>query len=133
MEHTGDIALEIWGNSRENLLENAAWALTDTMVEAMRIDPIIRVCWEIVAENPESLLVRHLEELLFQMDAKGMVFGRFSVQLIGPHSLECIAEGEPLNREKHGFKTEIKAVTYHRLQIWRESDGVWHARVILDV
>jgi SHS2 domain-containing protein len=40
--------------------------------------------------------------------------------------------GEKLDLARHGFRTEIKGVTYHDFKVWQE-DGEWRARVIFDV
>lgn len=133
LDHTGDLGLEIHGETREALLQNAAWALTDTLVEAATILPHETRRFEIRADSPEALFVAFLQEWLFECDARGRVFGEFTVCLLGPQHLECTARGEALDRIRHGFKTEVKAVTYHRLKLWRESDGLWWARVILDL
>jgi SHS2 domain-containing protein len=132
LDHTGDIGVEVWGGSREELIENASWALVDTIADGGKIKPQREIHWEVSADSPESLLIRHLQEILYQLDAHGLVFSDYSVKFTGPNSLSCMAKGEPLSRKKHGFKTEIKAVTYHHLKIWKE-DEKWWARIILDV
>jgi SHS2 domain-containing protein len=133
LDHTADLGWVVWGNSWEELCENAGRALTDTLVALEKVEPRQEVEWSVRAPASERLLVRHLEEILFQFDAKGMVFSRFQISRLGTDGLSCRAWGEPLDRDKHGFKTEIKAVTYHQLKIERESDGRYSARVILDV
>jgi SHS2 domain-containing protein len=133
LDHTADLGWAVWGDSWEELCENAGRALTDTLVDLGKVEPRQEVQWRVQTSTPERLLVRHLEEILFQFDAKGMVFSRFQISRLGTDGLSCRAWGEPLDRDKHGFKTEIKAVTYHQLKIERESDGRYSARVILDV
>jgi Uncharacterized conserved protein len=133
LDHTGDIGMEVWGPTRESLLQNAAHALTDILVDASTVGAREKLRFEIQADSPEALLVKFLQELLFQFDARGRIFSDFSVKFLGPNAVECLAEGETLERERHRFKTELKAVTYHHLRIWRSSDGMWWARVIFDV
>lgn len=133
LDHTGDLGWIVRGTSREDLMRNASVALVDTLVDWSRVEEKIEVRWELQGTTPERLLVRQLEEILFQFDAKGIVFASFDLHLSDSGELSCLARGEPLDREKHGFKTEIKAVTYHQLRIERDPGGGWRAQVILDV
>jgi len=132
-QHTGDLGLEVWAANREGLFETASRALVDLLIEPERVEKKETHRWVVHGETDEGLMVRQLEEILFQMDAKGLVFSSFHVQFFDAHSLHCEARGEPLDRARHGFKTEIKAVTYHGLKLWREEKGRYRARVIFDV
>ena len=132
LDHTGDLGVKVWGDSREELLQNASKALVDTIVELGRVTPKREVEWAIEADSPEELLVQQLQEILFRMDAEGMVFSDFRISLRGLSSVKCLAYGERLDREKHEFKTEIKAVTYHQLKMGQEDDK-WVAQIIFDV
>lgn len=132
LDHTADMALEVWGESREALLTHASEALTDQMVDLQRVRPLREVEWSVDGESPEALLVGQLQEILYRLDSEGMVFSRFQISLRGLNRIKCLAHGEVLDRERHHFKTEIKAVTYHQLFVGEE-DGRWMARVIFDV
>jgi len=132
LDHTGDLGVEVWGESREELLQNASLALMDTLLETGSVQGKREVEWSIHSETPEEMLVGQLQEILYRMDSEGMVFSEVRISLRGLNSIKCLAYGEPLDREKHGFKTELKAVTYHRL-FFGEENGRWVARVIFDV
>jgi SHS2 domain-containing protein len=41
--------------------------------------------------------------------------------------------GEHADRERHPQLTEIKAVTYHHLEVEQSPSGGWRATVLLDV
>jgi SHS2 domain-containing protein len=132
LEHTGDIGVEVWGESWEDLLQNCSLALSDTIADLDKIRARQEVVWTLEAESPEELLVKQLQEILYRLDAEGMVFSQFSVHPMGENQIRCVAGGEVLERERHGFKTEIKAVTYHQLKLEKEK-GRWKARIIFDV
>ncbi|MCE9625956.1 MAG: archease [Deltaproteobacteria bacterium] len=133
IDHTGDLGVEVFGEDWRELFANASWALTDTLVDAARVGMEIEAEWALEADGLESLLVRQLEEILYQMDARGRVYSEFQIEWLEPHALKCRARGEALDRKRHGFKTEIKAVTYHGLKLWREPEGPCRARIIFDV
>lgn len=132
IEHTGDLGVEVYGNSRENLLANASLALSDIIADTKKVESKREVEWSIEADSPEELLVKQLEEILYRLDSEGMIFKEFRISLRGLDAIKCLAFGEPLDREKHDFKTEIKAVTHHQLKI-HEENGQWLARIIFDV
>lgn len=132
LDHTGDLQIEVWGESREALLAHCSQALTDQLVDIDLVQGKREVEWSVDAESPEELLVGQLQEILFRFDSEGMIFSNFQISLRGLNHIKCLAFGEPLDRAKHGFKTEIKAVTYHKLFIGEE-EGRWVARVVLDV
>ena len=132
IDHTGDLGVEVFAEGMAELIRLASLALSDTLVEADRIELRLRREWSLEAESEEGLLVAQLQEILFRMDAEGMVFGKYEIELTSPGRLRCRAAGEPLDRQRHGFKTEIKAVTYHGLRI-EEKAGKKTARIIFDV
>jgi SHS2 domain-containing protein len=132
IDHTGDLGVEVEAPDFAELVRWASLALTDTLVELDRVRGIRTRRWTVEAENEEGLLVAQLQEILFRMDAEGMVFGDFKIERLSARSLNCVAVGEALDRERHGFKTEIKAVTYHGLKIG-EHEGKKTVRIIFDV
>ena len=133
LDHTGDLGWIVRAPSWDALLANASLALSDTLVDLAKVEAKREVKWTLQGSTREALLVRQLEEILFQFDARGMVFSRFEIHLSAPEALSCRAWGEELDRHKHSFKTEIKAVTYHQLKVEEVKDGSWRAQVILDV
>ncbi len=132
IDHTGDLGVEVEASDFVELVRRASLALTDTLVDLDRVGGNRTSRWTVEAETEEGLLVAQLQEILFRMDAEGMVFGDFKIERTSPRSLSCLATGEPLDRERHGFKTEIKAVTYHGLKIG-EREGKKTVRIIFDV
>jgi len=132
LDHTGDLGWKVQAANFPELLEKASLALVDTLVEIGTVETPSEFYWELRAETRERLLVKQLEEILFWFDAKGVVFRDFSLTVAGER-LSCTAHGERLNRSKHQFKTEIKAVTYHQLKIEDLPGGAIGCTVILDV
>ena len=132
IDHTGDLGVEVEAPDLAGLIRLASLALGDTLVDLSRVESRQSRHWSVEAASEEGLLVAQLQEILFRMDAEGMVFGEFRIEAISPQRLSCEALGEPLDRERHGFKTEIKAVTYHGLKIGDHA-GKKTARIIFDV
>jgi SHS2 domain-containing protein len=83
----------------------------------------------------KSLLYNWLEDLLIKVTSEGKVYSSFKVKIIekeGVYELEALARGEDLDIDKHEPKTEVKAVTYHMMEIKQDEKGVI-LRFLLDL
>lgn len=118
IEHTADIGIRAYGDTIEECFENAAKGMFAIITDNSKIDPIDEHKIELKSSNLEEMLVDWLSELLFLNSAYNLVFGNFEVK-IDENSmyLDGKAFGERYSREKHGYGTEIKAVTYHMLEV----------------
>ena len=116
LEHTADILVKCAGRTMEECFENAAYALFDQMVDMKTVRKRTKFLIEVEADNIEDRLYLFLSELLFMMDADSVVMSSFKVRFDGPKVL-CEAYGETLDLSKHGPKVEIKAITYHMMNV----------------
>ncbi len=130
VEVKADIGFEVWSDDLNKLFEEAALAMYEIMVDVKRVKPKEEKVIHIKSEEIDMLLHDWLSELLYITDVEGMVFSRFEVNINGSE-LEGKAFGEPIKPE-HNPKTEIKAVTYHKLNVNKENE-LWRATVILDI
>lgn len=131
VEHTADVGIEAYGKSLEEAFENAAKGMFAIITNKSKIDSIVSKKIEIENEgDDELLLVDWLNELLYIHDVEGLVFGEFDVSI--DDKLVAYAYGEEYNRQKHGYGVEIKAVTYHMLEIKRDKKGV-KIKVLFDI
>jgi len=131
IDHTADVGIRVTAASPDALFETAALALTELMTDTALVEPRIERTVELKAESLDLLLVGWLQEILFLMETEELVFSVFKVRLEGA-TLQAALGGEPFNPEVHTRKWEIKAVTYHHLEVATHGDG-WEARVILDI
>ena len=133
VEHTADTGILVRGDSLPDLFERAAAALFDVMADIDRVRPEEEAeTVEVDAIDRETLLVGWLGELLGRAMAKGWIYGAFEVEEIDDERVVGRVWGEPLDPDRHDFRTEVKAVTYHHLLVSEDRDG-WSARVILDL
>ncbi len=136
LEHVADIYVEAWGASLEEAFEEAAKAMFESMVDIESVQPSRRVDVSVEAVSLETLLVDWLNELLYYVDADGLLLSNFKVEKIekldGTYKLKGYAEGEPINPEKHQLKIEVKAATYGLMKIEKTPKGV-KLRVLFDI
>ena len=132
-----DMAFEAEGRDLAELLAAAARAVTATMVRNPdAIEPRQRRTLAVEAADPERLLHKFLEEIVYYKDAEQLLLGRFDVRVAeapgGRLRAEGTAEGEPLDAARHQQVVDVKAVTWHRFKVERAPPG-WRAFVILDI
>jgi len=136
LEHVADIYVEAWGASLEEAFEEAAKAMFESMVDIEAVEPSRRVDVSIEAVSLETLLIDWLNELLYYVDAEGLLLSNFKVEKIektdGIYKLKGYAEGEPINPKKHELKIEVKAATYGLMKIEKTPQGV-KLRVLFDI
>ncbi len=82
---------------------------------------------EIRGEDPESLLVGFLSELLYIQETRRWGFEKVSVRISGK-----MLSARMVLRELVSIQKEIKAVTWHNLKI-EVHEGVWKVRIVFDV
>lgn len=128
-EHTADAGIRAFGESPKELFENAAYGMFDLMTDVSAVRPVGEVRVEVEAHDLESLLVNWLSELLYLHDADNVFFVEFDVEVKGL-GLSAKARGEEVDRERHRLKAQVKAVTYHMLEV-NPDEG--YATVILDI
>jgi len=90
---------------------------------------------ELEAPDLPELLVAFLNELISSADARGLVFGSFSVKIDGQpgsYHLSAHARGEPLDPDRHQPTVQPKGATYTALRVSPEG-GQWVAQCVVDV
>ena len=137
LEHMADAYIEAYGDTLEELFENAAIAMFEVMTDTSKVSPVEVRSVETEGFDLESLLYKWLEEWLIIRDSENMVFSKFKVKKIAKvredkYIIEGLGWGERFNPEVHEIRTEVKAVTYHMMEI-KQKNGKWVARFLLDI
>ena len=131
-----DVAFEANGKTLAELFSNAALAVTNTMVkDVATVEPRLVKKIDLEADDPEMLLYRFLQELVFYKDAELLLFSGYDLDIkqeIGKWRLNATVRGEELSPEKHELGADVKAVSLHNFRVWETTEG-WRASVILDV
>jgi len=132
IDHTADMGVEVYGRDLRELFQNAGEALFEIICDVSEVTESIEKRVAVDGEDLEQLMVVWLGELLYLHDVERLLFKRFEVEEVGERKLVATVYGEELKEGYHTIKTEIKAVTYHQIQV-RQEDGRWIARVIFDL
>ena len=118
-EATADIGLRAFGKDLNQAFENAGLAMFNIISDTSGIAPKREIEFEITSEDEVSLLYDYLEELLFYHETEFMLFSEFYVEIDGNLHLSAKILGEEIDWDRHERKTEIKAVTFHKMDVKR--------------
>ena len=129
IDHTADMMVKAFGSTLEECFANAAFALFDQTVDLSNIGTSEETAIRVTGIDDEDRLYSFLSEMLFIEDADNLILKEFEVSFDG-EDVVCHAKGETLDRSKHRIRSEIKAVTYHMMEIDRETPSV---TVLFDV
>ena len=132
LDHTADIGVIVYGENLGALFENAGEAFFHLITDLRKVKGRIEKRIDIRGESLDRLMVDWLNELLYLHDVEGLLFKGFRVESVGKNGLKATAKGEPFQEGVHVIKTEVKAVTYHQIEV-RQEKGGWRAQVIFDL
>jgi len=135
LPHTTDAYIQATGATFEEALENAGRALFHTMCDVNSISLEFVEEVEVQGADEVTLLYGWLESLLLKFELEGKVYAGFevvSVRRSDGFRAHSRISGEKYDKRKHGGKVEVKAVTYHRMEVIRNK-AVVIVRFILDL
>lgn len=131
LDHTADVGIRARGPDASALFEAAARGLFTVITDPGRVVPNEARRLRLQAESLAELLHAWLEQLNALHQIEERFFSRFDVRVEGT-SLEATVHGEPIDPGRHDLRLEVKAVTWHGLEV-RETPRGLEATVLLDI
>ena len=135
VDHTADVAVDIEADSMEELFMVSAQAWKETLFENNIIEEKEEQKIKITENDLELLLVKFLDELNFLFQTKRWICSfvkEISFQKNNAWSLSGLLSGEKFNEGKHPVSLEIKAVTFHQMEI-KNIHGRYTTRIVFDI
>ncbi|AGI48394.1 hypothetical protein TALC_01416 [Thermoplasmatales archaeon BRNA1] len=129
LEHTADLLIRGKGSTLEECYGNLAYGMFDQTVDLSSVRPLERRHVEVEGEDAEDALYSFLSELLFIENYEDLILCQFSVSIDG-NRIVCDCAGERLDRSRMHIRGEIKAVTFHMMDI---NAAVPQVTVLFDV
>ena len=129
LDHTADLMIKGYGSNLEECYANLAYGMFDQTVDLRDVTPSETREVDVTGFDDEDALYSFLSELLFIEAYENIVLKEFDVNIDGLH-ITCTARGELLDRSKMRIRGEIKAVTFHMMDIDRDTPSV---TVLFDV
>jgi protein archease len=130
LEHTADVGIRACGATLEEVFEQATLGLAEVL-GALRPGGGEVVDIEVTAGDPGALLVDWLNEVLWLHEVRGHA-GVAAVRVERVAGDRAAGSVTFSSTDPPADGTFVKAVTYHRLRVGRDTGG-WLAEVYLDV
>lgn len=134
--HIADAKFKAYGPTLEKTFENAALALFNVMIDTSSLKASKERAIELTSSDIKMLLVDWLSELLYLFEVDEIIFCEFRIDMIEKtgdvFSLKGIASGVPIDLSLHKFDTQVKAVTFHELEVEQDGTNGFHVQVVVD-
>ncbi|PIY73918.1 MAG: archease [Candidatus Portnoybacteria bacterium CG_4_10_14_0_8_um_filter_40_50] len=130
LEHKADLKIRAFGKTKEELFLNMMIGMNENMKPEIK-KPIEKTKREIKIESPDldSLLVDFLSEVLYLIQVNKEIYNNMEFKKFTDTEIEAELFGQKAER----FGEDIKAVTYHQLDVCQTKGGTWEARVLFDI
>jgi len=132
IDHTADLAFEVWAPTLPGLYAEAAVALAELCYDREAVLATERRRLEVRVPSEEERLVRWLQDIYLLLEAELWLTARVSDVCCEADRIEGTLHGEAHDPTRHTLHTEIKAVTYHGMHVAQQGD-LWRTTVIVDV
>ena len=132
MDHTADFGIHVFGDNAKNLFQNAAMAMMDQLVETVGLLAQEERRITIKGNDWPDLMVNWLREILYLCVGKEIFTQSIEIESIAEKCLTAHLWVDPFSAERHTLRSEIKAVTYHQVQVFGTGNR-WEAKIIFDI
>lgn len=132
IDHTADFGIHVFGADPVELFANAAYAMFDMLTEIDTLKGLDTTDLQVTGDDWSDLMVNWLRELLYLWNGKELLVKQVQIQALSENELSANVEFDPFDPDRHEIKMEIKAVTYHQIQVSSRPKG-WEAKIIFDI
>jgi len=130
---SADFIFKATAESISELFEACAYASMLAITDPESVDARKFIDIEVSASDLNELLYNFISEIIYLKDTEKMFFSKFDV-IIDEAECKMIARvgGETIDFARHIIKTDVKAVTFHELDI-KKSKNEFNVKMILDL
>lgn len=137
LEHTADVKMRVFGATLKELFCNAVLGMATIQMPNFKLQipnkfqnskSKIQKEIKVKSLDIETLLVDFLSEVLTQSDINNIVFPKAKIKRLTKNAIEAEIFGYKIDK----FKEDIKAVTYHGVEVKKVGDH-WEAVVLFDI
>ena len=132
LDHTADLRIRVSGNDPADLFKNAGLALFDLITRPDQLRPVEVIDINITGDDPADLMVNYLRELLYLWTGNEKLVKMIDIADISDTAISARVSTDRYQPGRHEILHEIKAVTYHQIDVSRATDG-WQAMVVFEV
>ena len=130
LPHTADLKIRAFGKTKEEVFLNALFGMSESMKpEIKKQEETVAREIKISSLDLPSLLVDFLSEVLYLTQVNKEIYTEAKFKKFTGTELKAELIGKKVER----FGEDIKAVTYHGLDIHQRGDGIWEAAILFDI
>ena len=134
-ETTADIGITAYGEELKIAFINSALGTMNIITDIDKIEQKITKSIEIESEDECSLLYDWITELLILLDSDFFIASKYNIDITKTEKgyvLRGNIIGDIYDTSKYNYKTEVKAITYHKMNI-KKIDDKYNLNFILDL
>jgi len=128
IDHTADLGIKLTSPDIKSLFEEAALSVVDIMGATAKHE---KISIEITVRGLDRIdtLVRWLQEVIYRITVKDLRIANIKITHLDDTMLKADVRGM---YRRSRLSTEIKAVTYHDLEIKKRHDNLYEVTIIFD-
>ena len=118
-EHTADAGIEAIGENLSKAFDEVSLAFTEIITGGNLPDLKSFHIIDLEGVNLDNLLIRYISHLIFLFDTENFIVGSTNIEISIDKNKKLSGKiyGDKYNEKKHGYGVEIKAVSYHMLNV----------------
>jgi SHS2 domain-containing protein len=127
IDHVSDAMVEAYGRTIGEAFAHSARALVNLVCNVSKVDPDKIVTIETTGFDRKSLLYNWLEKVLLVLLIDNIILAKFEVKIKrhkDKYYLFSTCKGDDFLLQKHEYKVEVKAITYHGMKITNKKGKV---------
>lgn len=132
LDHTADLGIIARGRNLRTLFEVAAKSMMYIMVKGKPADTTKTFNLSVEGYDLADLMVRWLGEILYLFEGEHELVTGVEITSVSQSHLDATLETVSFDTNLHEILCEIKAVTFHQIQVVKKDDH-WETRIIFDL
>ncbi len=132
IDHTADLGIIVRGRNLRDLFEAAAKTMMYIMVKKKPADTTKIFNLSVEGYDMADLMVRWLGEILYLFGGEHKLVTGVEVTSVSHSHLDATLETVSFDTNLHIILCEIKAVTFHQIEVDKKDDH-WETRIIFDL
>lgn len=133
LDHATDAFIEVTASTLDEAFLVSGNSVVETILDRNLVQENEQKILHVSGKDLRYLLFNWLEEVIYQTITEGFAIHRFTIEIIKNSEFEINAtvHGEKIDLDKHKFKIEIKAPTFHLMEI--NQNGTVTMQFLLDL
>ncbi|HJM17353.1 MAG TPA: archease [Candidatus Poseidoniia archaeon] len=118
-EHTADAGIHVESETLSNAFHELSLAFTEVITGGGLPDKQTSFKVDLESTDLDSLLINYVSYLIYLFDTENFLVSsaKLVIQTTPSNKLSGTLDGDFYDEKKHGYGVEIKAVSYHMLEI----------------